>query len=463
MVQQTLSGSLEENVLTALCYHQTLATTIAMKVTPELFQSRSFRTIAKAAIDYIGKFSEPPRNHLPDLLEKELNNGSDQILWKEIGRMEQIETELQADYVLAELDTWIDNHSWYNTLKEAMILNEKGDTAKSRELVFTNKSQVESSPGSWLNETSLDFIEFQIDDEFSLGIKDLDIRGVRPARKTILMCIAPKGRGKSMFLVHCGVQAALIERHNVLHITLEMSEEQTMKRYVQAIGGFSTSEKTITGIPLFKKDEYGFSTEFSSVTPNVLDHDSRALAVGKLRNLTRGKRHLLVKEFPTGALTTARLNMYLEALKRSEKWEPDLLIVDYAGLMHMNPLNIRTEMGRIVRELRGIAVERNLAVVTAHQGNRESQKARIVSAVHLAEDWSVAGTCDVLVTLCQTPNEKAIRLMRMYVAKARNVQDGYQVMVSQNYDMCQFCRDSVYMDKIVSAELDRMTQEDDED
>lgn len=470
-MSQSLSGALEESVLTALCWHTELASNIAMKVTADLFQTRSFRVIAQAAIDHVIRYTEAPRNHLPDILESAINRGEagDQ-LWKQIGRMEQIQGELQPDYILAELDNWVDNHRLCNTLTEALKVAEKGETSKAKELLYSAKLDADINPGIWMNDPdqALSFLNHNEDeDTFSLGIEALDVRGVRPARKTLLVIMAPKKRGKSTALVHIGKQAAIIERKNVLHITLEMSAEQTAKKYVQSIGGWTSSEadeKTLN-VPLFKRDERGgyMGLDFNVLTPDVLDRRLRKEAAQKLLNVTRGRRRLLIKEFPTGQLTIARLHLFLEYLKRTEKFEPDMILLDYANLMHMNSAQIRTETGRVFRDLRGIAVERNIAMVTATQGNRLSESARVVGSTHTAEDWSVAGTCDTMLTICRTPEEKDRRLARIFVACARDVADGYLVSISQAYETSTFCVDSIYMNKLADRDFDKLTRGDDDD
>jgi hypothetical protein len=443
---------------------------VAMRVTPELFTTRHFRTIAKAAIDHISRYGESPKNHLPDILESELNKGeASAVLWKQIGRMEEIYPEVQPDYVTDQLDQFISLHKIRLALATAAEHVQKGDLIKAQEAMHVIDVGTKMEPGIWMNEAdqALRFLDKTEDDEFNLGIQALDSRGVRPARKTMLVIMAPKKRGKSMGLINIGKQAAYIDRKNVLHITLEMSEDDVAKRYTQSICGWTAAEaaEKALRIPLFKRDDRGnyIGMDFDLITPTMLNRQTRKEAAQRLRTVSRGNRRLLIKEFPTASLTTSQLIMFLEYLKRTEKFEPDMLIIDYANLMHMNAAQVRTETGRIFRELRGIGMARNLAVVTATQGNRLSETSRIVGSTHVSEDWSVMGTADIVLTICQTPEEKEKRLARLLVAAARSVPDGYLVLISQAYETCQFATDSIYMNKIANRDFSQMMDGDPDD
>jgi replicative DNA helicase len=119
------------------------------------------------------------------------------------------------------------------------------------------------------------------------------------------------------------------------------------------------------------------------------------------------------------------------------------LIIDYADLMAIDPKNLRIDTGRLCKELRGLAVEYNLALITASQANRVGDGVKILTRNHLAEDYSKVAIADNLITLNQTKEEYQMGLMRLYVDKGRNDRHGDQILLAQNYDMGQFCLDSV--------------------
>jgi replicative DNA helicase len=157
-------------------------------------------------------------------------------------------------------------------------------------------------------------------------------------------------------------------------------------------------------------------------------------------------KNLVIKEFPTGSLTVNGLKAYLDMLENSG-FVPDLLIVDYVDLMKLpSDDNYRIALGQIFKDTRGIAVESNMAVVTVSQSNRDGAKGKKVTGANVAEDWSKIGTADTIITYSQTDEERNMNLARIYVANARNDQDKITILISQNYAMNQFCKDSYLMD-----------------
>ena len=165
------------------------------------------------------------------------------------------------------------------------------------------------------------------------------------------------------------------------------------------------------------------------------------------RKLDRTKRkRLLIKEFPTGGLTIAMLKAWLDSLERFEKFVPSMLIIDYADLMAIKDAkNKRDELGEIYKQLRGIGVERNIAIVTATQTNREGIGATNVDVGHLSEDISKSFTADTIITYNQTEQEYALGMARLFLAKHRDDEAKRWILIAQSYAIGQFCMDSAPM------------------
>jgi replicative DNA helicase len=138
------------------------------------------------------------------------------------------------------------------------------------------------------------------------------------------------------------------------------------------------------------------------------------------------------------------LNAYLDALAQTEDFRPDLILLDYLTLMHIDGRDIRVSIGQLARNLRGLAALRNCAVVTAVQAHRRAVGRRWVSASHVAEDWSLVGTCDTFLTYSQTSFERDKKVARILVDKARNSADKWAAFVAQAYEIGQFALDSCY-------------------
>ena len=150
------------------------------------------------------------------------------------------------------------------------------------------------------------------------------------------------------------------------------------------------------------------------------------------------RRNLLIKQFPTSQLTHQQLVAYLDALQSVHHFTPDLLIVDYHKLMALDVRNLRLELGAAYERLRGLAVERNMAVGIAAQMNREAVKATQSDESHVGEDISIMGTSDVAVFYNQTEAEHELGTARLWMAKGRDDRSRYSVLITQAYEIGQF-------------------------
>lgn len=461
-----LKGSLEENLLTMLCWDDQNASAILLKVRPELFSSRSYRRIAEAAAKHLEEFGRAPQAHITDILEDDMRRGEEGILLRRILEdMAALAPTIQPDYVLTQLDKFITLRQISGAIEAASDAVQAGDAEKAQAALYSTDFNRKGSPGIWLHKPDevLAFFNERDEDFFPSGVNVLDVRGIRPRRKTMFLILAPKKTGKSWWLCEMGKQS-LMHRKKVLHITLEMSEEECAKRYVQALFAMSSTSVGQIRVPIFKRDQLGrcSSIDFDVQVPEYLRPEIRAEIAKKLEAL-RNRPPLLIKEFPTGNLSVAQLSSFLDSLARREHFEPDVLLIDYPKLMKHDLNNLRLSIGRNLEELRGIGVERNIAIVAPAQGNRSSESAKVVTSGMLGEDWSMAQTADVVCSISRTKAEREIGLARIFVDSARSMEDKYLVMISQSYTTGQFCLDSTYMSKHVEAEVTRISGEGEEE
>jgi len=295
---------------------------------------------------------------------------------------------------------------------------------------------------------SLRFLDTALNSGFRTGIPELDRRGLGPARKEISLFIAPPGRGKSQWLVHLG-KHGLLDRRTVAHVTLEMSEDRVCQRYVQSLFAVSKREEQLYRTVL-ERDELGrvcgIEMKPMGKRPSFEDDNIRGKLVRMIQRRLGHRPRLYIKEFPSGHATVRDIGGYLEMLG-SEGVNVDLLLVDYADLFRLDARHKREELGQIYVDLRGLAVERNIAVATASQSNRDSMKKKQVTEDDVAEDISKIATVDTAFTYSRTAEEKRRNLARLLVAKARNDEDKMTILLSQNYALAQFCIESAMMSK----------------
>lgn len=456
-----LKGALEDNILTLLCWSERHCATAVLRLSPTLFSTRVYQQIAERAFEHVRRYSAPPKGHIRDLLEDDLRKGEhSKFLGRTIDAMEELAADYQEEYVVSCLDRYIQQRNIALAIEKASDALQAGDVEQAKEALYiADLGGKPASPGLWVHDPDamLSFLEKRDENIFSSGIQIFDERGVTPARKELWIFMAPAKRGKSWHLLEIG-KVNMLRGKSVLHLSLENSEEVTARRYVQALFALTKDRAKTVRTAMFTKSTTGQCTsiEYDTRTADGIEEVPRMKLADKLRAF--GKRgRLLIKEFPTRTLTMPQLIAYLDMLEKTMNFRPDMIIVDYPDLMKVKTENLRVDLGTIFQELRGVGVQRNAAMVVATQGNRVSASARVVNETMVAEDYSKIGTADVVIAYSQTGEERRVGLARLLVSNARNAEDKWIALISQSYATGQFCIDSVFMNRYLESEIEKLS------
>jgi len=450
-----LTSAIQESLIALLCYDDsTRGAKFVRALVPLSLYDIYYREIAEAAVEYIEKYKSPPGEHTLDIISilktrmPDKADIFDQILYS----LEQTKDGVNREYVINEAKAFIK----YQKLKQGMTVALEHLQKNDRDgLVDAEKALNESltgvidlfNPGLLLNDTakSLSFLNTDYS-AFTTGIKELDARGLGPARKRLNVFMAIPGRGKSWWLVNLA-KWALLHRLRVVYVTLELSEEEVSQRCMQAL--FSVSKRDeIHEHQVFESDELGrfvsMEPEAIAGRPHLQDPGIRKFLCNRVEGLG-GKPPVIIREFPTGSLTVAELDVYLDSLEAALGFIPDLLLVDYADLMRIDSKYFRFDLGKIYKDLRGIAMKRNIGVATVSQSNREGGRVRVITEQHVGDDFSKIATADVVISYNQTIDEHDLGLARLFVVKGRTDRDKFTVLISQAYGLGQFCLESTRM------------------
>lgn len=439
-----------------MCFSDEHAPALALKVTEATFTSRVNQTLAKTAIEYILQYKKAPGAQLDYILEKPLRSGEEgKLLRKTIELLAQQAPQLHAQFVLDELDRFVEIKALSGNLQIALETLQQGELEKAREHVYKfTAPKIDSKSGIWLKDPSqsLRFLyrAEESQEYFSTGVKALDEAGVALDRKTIAILIASSGKGKTWWLTEVG-KHGLMHHHPTLHITLELSEEKTAKRYIQSLFALTKDDVKDVKIPYFNNDP-SQPIQFKELRRESVFAKKKEIA-RKLEGM-KSFPPLLIKEFPTSSLTIEQLDLYLDSLERDKGFIPELVILDYPDLMRLNIEALRVDTGRLYRDLRGLAMERNFALATVTQGNRDAANAKLVDNDNVAEDWSKIGTADLVMTYNQTAAEKKLGLARMFVSKYRDGRDRFVALLSQSYEIGQYAIDSTIMRKEMDQQIE---------
>lgn len=475
--RQRLSGSLQENVLTVLCFDDAHCQLVRAAVTIRTFESSLFREVAGAAIDYIDQYSEAIKDHLPDALEH-LLKGEDarkaSAYERLLKNLYDARERVNGEYVVTQMQKFVRMQKLKSALIDAVdAVDNRGDIDAAEVILQEGMRAQAVTFDRGLALDSPEDVASVFDDPeeegFDIGIDELDRQGIIPRRKEVYYLIAARGMGKSWFITHCSKQA-LIQRWSVAVITLEMSQKRYAVRFLQSFFSISRREAHIK-VSRIIRDRNGNLDEIVTEElerMSMTDSDARDTLLKRAKREFKKRAPIRIKQFPTGELTMQMLEAQLDGWERHDKFTPDVICLDYPELTKLNAQNKRIELGAFVVAFRGMCVRRNAAGILVGQGNREAEGAKQVTGSMTAEDISQNATADVLLTFSQTPAEYELGLARLFVEKARNARGKMMILLTQAYEIGQFCMDSIhvrmneYFDRVTDSG-DRRRRRDDND
>ena len=316
----------------------------------------------------------------------------------------QIDTdEYNNDYVMDTIEEFFRNKLVWNDINDTVEKLKENDTESISSIVDRMR---DSLSFSFDTTVGLDYSEdaelmyealHNKDNVVPTGIKNLDklIEGGFH-EKSLTLFMAETNMGKS--LIKCGLATnALLQNKNVLYVTMEMSEFKIAERITANIMDIELDHlKAISKDKFIKKHEKVFK---------------------------QLKSNLVVKEFPTKGANTNKIRNLLKELKLKKGFVPDIVFVDYLGIMLPNSPkkegNTNTEMKTISEELRGLAVETGIPFVSAMQTNRGGFSSAEIDLTDVADSIGTTATADVIFGVTQTEEMRQLGIYTMILLKNR--------------------------------------------
>lgn len=449
-----LTSSLQESVLTLIATNDKQGRIAAGMLKPEMFDD-DYENIAERILKFRKKHKTAPgAQHIDDIMDDVLDNSSHKkhrfYLKIAEGILAQAPS-LNADYVLSRVDEFTQRQRLKSAILKAADVYQTGkdDTIEQVEGILhraLKPRRDDLSLGTFLNQRGkvLNFLD-KLHADYKTGIAVFDKYNFGPTCGQMLVLMGAKGTGKSWFCTDMGVRC-LQQGAKVLHITLEMPEEQCVGRYIQRLWAISKRDEKYTATKLILDDigrVIGIKRRFRSPRRSLESWGIRRYLRKNMKLWGTRLSHVVVKEFPTKSLSVAKLEAYLDSLELRHNFIPNVLILDYPDLMWMEKSkDLRLSVGNTFQELRGLLQRRNLAGIMPTQTNRKGWEAITVKGSMVSEDASKFMTADMGVIYSRTPMEKKLGLARLYVEKNRNDIDGYTVVITQRYATGQFCTSS---------------------
>ena len=315
-------------------------------------------------------------------------------------------TDVDIDYLLAESEKWCQEKAIYNAIMESIqiIDGKKPDVGNGMipEILSTALGvSFDQEIGHDYIDNSEQRFEFYNKTEqripFDLDFFNKMTKNGLP-NKTLNICLAGTGVGKSLFMCHCA--AANIDLgKNVLYITMEMAEERIAERI----------DANLMNFPI---------EQLGNMPKNVFDGK-----ISKLAHTNIGK--LVIKEYPTGAAHTGHFRALLNELKLKKNFKPDIIYIDYLNICASarirglgGSINTYSYVKAIAEEMRGLAVEFNVPIMSATQTTRSGFGNTDVGLEDTSESFGLPATADLMFALIST--EELEELGQIMVKQLKN-------------------------------------------
>jgi len=382
--------NIERVILSSLLTNEQYGRKVIPFLSTDYFHTKSEQAVYKLIEDYLGKYNSFPSKEalLIDLSSKPLK----QELYDQC---KDVITEITGPNTLDKSPEWLtdttekfcQDKAIYNAIMDSIkILDDNSEKKLSKGSI--PKILQDALGVSFDNHIGHDFIEDAPDRfefyhrkeqrlQFDLDFFNKITQGGLP-NKTLNIALAGTGVGKSMFMCHCAA-ANLKDHKNVLYITLELAEERVAERI----------DANLLDCPINELVDMPRAT-----------YDKR---MSRLREQSNGK--LIIKEYPTASAGSANFRHLLNELKIKRNFIPDVIYIDYLNICLSSRLksgsnvNSYTMIKAIAEELRGLAVEYNVPIVSATQTTRSGYSNSDVGLEDTSESFGLPATADFMFAL----------------------------------------------------------------
>jgi|TARA_B100000085_G_scaffold244682_1_gene237333 replicative DNA helicase len=395
----------EQKILSNLIFDGDYMRKVIPFIKDNYFDVLSERIIFTEINEYVIKYDDLPTKSVLEIQVQNRNDLSEEVFKECMTCIRDLhEEKTDENWLIDTTEKWCKERAVYLALMESIKIADGKDKTKSRDAIPSVLSEALSVSfddhvgHDYFNDADsrYDFYHRKEDKiEFDLDMFNKITKGGLP-RKTLNIALAGTGVGKSLFMCH---QAAscLLQGQNVLYITLEMAEERIAERIDANL--FNMDIKTLVDLP---KPMY----------------DTK---VNKLVNKTRGR--LIIKEYPTASAHAGHFKSLLNELSLKKGFSPDIIFIDYLNICSSSRfkgtiVNSYTFVKAIAEELRGLAVEYDVPIVSATQTTRTGYGSSDVELTDTSESFGLPATADFMFALIST--EELEEMNQLMVKQLKN-------------------------------------------
>jgi replicative DNA helicase len=387
-MENKLEIQLEQTILRNLLTNDGYARKVAAFLTPDYFEG-VYKGLFNEFTKFIAKYNKLPTMEAFKIEIDEGNRLNDEQYRHAIEILPNIFTaeKENLDWLIDRTEKWCQDRAVYNSIMESIqIIDGKHQTLSKNAIPDILSKALGVTFDTNIGHDYLENVdgryEFYHEQEeripFDLDLFNQITKGGIP-NKTLNIALAGTGVGKSLFMCHCA-GAALNMGKNVLYITMEMAEERIAERI----------DANLLNVPIDQLEN--------------LSKDMFTDKVSKISAKTNGR--LIIKEYPTGQANASHFRALLNELKLKKNFVPEIIFIDYLNICSSSrmkamggSINSYTYIKSIAEELRGLAVEFDVPVVSATQTTRGGYGNDDVGLEDTSESFGLPATADLMFAL----------------------------------------------------------------
>jgi replicative DNA helicase len=395
-------------------------------VKPSYFSDKVHETICSIVFNYFEKYNQiPPKYVIANEIREKYEDDKKVLIY--VGEMEAITSNYVSgleprESCLDKITEFAKEQALRSAVSSTLDLLEKGYKDKWNKIEELFKKALLTDRNFDMGLDYFQTLEDRYDrmakqnldkEVFVTGFRGIDVDGLSAGgicRGELAAFLGSSGAGKSLLLVKASARN-ILRGKKVLYISLEMDEDKLAKRFDAILS--NDNIRTLL--------------------------DRKDFVLSALKDHIKGeedKRRLIIKQFPAGTVDVQTIKAYLSQLNL-HGWQPDMICVDYVGeFKDEEGIKTYESRQRIVRDMRGMAVEYNVAIFTAMQANRRSKEdtdnMMVVDDSMLGDSFGQARPLDALWSINQNPEEKSQNVGRIFVVKHRDGKSRYILYFRQD-------------------------------
>jgi replicative DNA helicase len=396
----------ENTILRNMIHDEDYLRKVVPFIQPDYFEDHKDRVIFEEVAKFVVKYDKPASQ---EILNIEIENRGD-VTDTEFKEIIDLVSSLSAEetnknWLIDTTEKWCRDRAIYLALMKSIKIADGQDKDKGRDAIPSILS--DALAVSFDNHIGHDYLQdyeqryevYHRKEEkipFDLEYFNKITKGGLP-NKTLNIALAGTGVGKSLFMCHVA-SSVLLQGKNVLYITAEMAEERIAERIDANLLNVNIQE--ITDLPKVMFDN----------------------KVNNLAKKTQGT--LIIKEYPTATAHAGHFKALLNELALKKSFRPDIIFIDYLNICassryyKLGNVNSYTHIKAIAEELRGLAVEFSVPIVSATQTTRSGYGSSDVELTDTSESFGLPATADLMFALIST--EELEELGQIMVKQLKN-------------------------------------------